>query len=89
MGIVEHQHHRLRVRVALVQQPPDRLGKLLAGAPLGDLDVAPADQRLTDQEAIADSLTHILVILAGRVARFSKMAGAPSNTVRAPIAAAR
>jgi len=66
-----------------------------AGAPVADRDLAPAGQRLADQEQVADPTTLVLVVLPGRLPRRERHRRGdlpqqlPAGLVQADLGAAR
>src|SRR6266540_456595 len=63
-GVVLHQHDPLGVGVVNLQQVLDAVRPVDAGAPRADHDVAPAAQRLADEEQVAHPAALVLIILA-------------------------
>jgi hypothetical protein len=69
LGVVLHKHDLFGVGVVDVDQLLDAVRPVNAGAPVADRDLAPASQRLADQEQVAHTPTLVLVVLPGRLPR--------------------
>lgn len=68
--VVHHQHHLFRVPEVLIDQAAYLLGPVLACAPFGDFDSAPAEKRGDKHEKIACSVPDVFGIETFRFARF-------------------
>src|SRR5262245_49870803 len=60
--IVTNQIDPLGIRIADIHQPPHLMRKVLGRAPVGDFDMPPIRQRLTEQEQVACPVALILII---------------------------
>jgi hypothetical protein len=67
--VVLHQHDPLGVGIVDVDQVLDAVRPVDPGAPVADHDLAPASQRLTDQEQIAHPAALVLIVFPGWPAR--------------------
>jgi hypothetical protein len=67
--VVQHDRDASRCRVQTVGQVAHGAGPIGAGAALGDLDLAPARERFTEQEQVGYPLSFLFVVLAPRLTR--------------------
>src|SRR5512132_1033826 len=95
LGVVLDQHDPLGVGVVDIDQVPDAVRPIDAGAPVADRDVTPAGQRLGDQEQVAHPTALVLIVLSGwparrqRAARVDLAEQLAAGLVQADLGAAR